>query len=111
MARSRSARADFNASSGRDAAHALNINASWTEGGAEHPDIGWCRAYAEAIAPHATGGVYVNFLHHDEGEARIRASYGDRYDRLATVKARFDPGNVFQANQNIKPAVTSGTRP
>ena len=56
------------------------------------------------MAPHATGGVYVNFLHNDEGEARVRASYGSRYDRLAEIKARFDPANVFRSNQNIRPA-------
>ncbi len=97
---------DFNASSGRDATHALNINASWEEGGADHADVGWCRAYAEAMAPNATGGVYVNFLHHDEGEARIRAAYGTRYDRLAAIKGRYDPHNVFRSNQNIKPAIS-----
>jgi hypothetical protein len=64
---------DPTAARGRDAAHALNINASWAEGGSEHPNIAWCREYAGAIAPHGTGGVYVNFLHNDEGEARIRA--------------------------------------
>jgi FAD/FMN-containing dehydrogenase len=96
--------ADFSAASGRDAAHALNINASWTDGGPEHPDIAWCREYAAAMQPHATGGVYVNFLHNDEGEARVRAAYGPHYDRLAEIKARFDPDNVFHSNQNIRPA-------
>jgi hypothetical protein len=57
------------------------------------PDIGWCRDYFAALEPHATGGVYVNFLHNDEGEARVRAAYGDRYERLAAIKARYDPDN------------------
>jgi FAD/FMN-containing dehydrogenase len=96
--------ADFSAAGGRDAAHALNINASWAEGGPEHRDIAWCREYAAAMQPHATGGVYVNFLHNDEGEARVRAAYGSHYDRLAEIKATFDPDNVFHSNQNIKPA-------
>jgi FAD/FMN-containing dehydrogenase len=98
---------DATAASGRDAAHALNINASWAEGGPAHPDIAWCREYAAAIAPHATGGVYVNFLHNDEGEARVRAAYGGHYDRLAAIKARYDPKNVFRSNQNIKPAAAT----
>ncbi len=97
---------DGSAASGRDAAHALNINAAWKEGGPGHPDIGWCREHFAAMEPHATGGVYVNFLHNDEGEARVRAAYGDRYDRLAQVKARYDPDNVFRSNQNILPAAT-----
>ncbi|MDQ4489811.1 FAD-binding protein [Sinomonas sp. ASV486] len=73
------------AASGRDAAHAININAAWPTGGPYHPDIEWCRGYFAAMEPHATGGVYVNFLHNDEGEARIRAAYGARYDRLARI--------------------------
>jgi hypothetical protein len=96
--------ADASAASGRDAAHALNINACWTGGGPEHRDIAWCREYAAAMQPHATGGVYVNFLHNDEGEARVRAAYGSHYDRLAEIKARYDPDNVFHSNQNIQPA-------
>ena len=95
---------DSSAASGRDATHAININAAWKEGGPTHPDIGWCREYFAAMEPHATGGVYVNFLHNDEGEARVRAAYGDRYDRLARIKLHYDPANIFRSNQNIKPA-------
>jgi FAD/FMN-containing dehydrogenase len=95
---------DVSAARGRDAALALNINAAWSEGGPSHPDIAWCRDYFGAIAPHATGGVYMNFLHNDEGEDRIRAAYGSGYERLASVKAKYDPDNVFRSNQNIKPA-------
>ena len=97
--------------SGRDAAHAVNINAAWPEGGPDHPDIGWCREYFAALEPHATGGVYVNFLHNDEGEARVRAAYGTRYERLARVKSRYDPDNVFRSNQNIRPAGGDGVEP
>ena len=95
---------DSSAAGGRDAAHAINVNAAWPEGGPHHPDIAWCRDYFAALQPHATGEVYVNFLHNDEGEARIRAAYGARYERLARIKARYDPDNVFRSNQNIRPA-------
>ncbi|TAN32854.1 FAD-binding oxidoreductase [bacterium] len=95
---------DATAASGRDAVHAININAAWPEGGPQHPDISWCRDYFAALEPHSTGGVYVNFLHNDEGEARVRAAYGPRYERLARIKARYDPDNIFRSNQNIKPA-------
>jgi FAD/FMN-containing dehydrogenase len=52
--------------------------------------------------------VYVNFLHNDEGEARVRAAYGAHYDRLAAIKTRYDPDNVFRSNQNIRPAIAPG---
>jgi FAD/FMN-containing dehydrogenase len=94
---------DASAASGRDASHAININAAWDGGAPGHPDIEWCRSYFAAMASYATGGVYVNFLHNDEGEARTRAAYGDRYDRLVRIKARFDRANIFRSNQNIPP--------
>lgn len=94
---------DHSAASGRDAAHAVNINGAWPEGGPDHPDINWCRGLFAALEPHATGGVYVNFMHNDEGEARVEASYGKRFDRLAGIKARYDPENLFRSNQNIPP--------
>jgi len=90
--------------SGRGAAHAVNINAAWTEGGPGHPDVAWVRAQWDALVPHATGGLYVNFLG-NEDETLVRAAYGSSYGRLAEVKARYDPENVFRANQNIVPAV------
>jgi FAD/FMN-containing dehydrogenase len=55
---------------------------------------------------HASSGVYVNFLG-DDGEAAIRASYRGNYDRLAAIKAAYDPDNIFHRNQNIKPADSS----
>jgi FAD/FMN-containing dehydrogenase len=62
----------------------------------------WVRSYSDAIKPHAMGGSYVNF-EMDEPD-RVRGMYGANYDRLARVKAHYDPGNVFSVNQNIKPA-------
>ena len=55
------------------------------------------------MRPHATGGVYVNFLSQDEGEERVRAAYGANYPRLVALKNRYDPANLFRLNQNIKP--------
>ena len=56
----------------------------------------------EIFAPWASGGVYLNFVG-DEGEDRVRAAFGDAYDRLAAVKAQWDPENLFRGNQNIRP--------
>lgn len=62
----------------------------------------WVRDYWAALHPYSAGGSYVNFLM-EEGEERIAASYGDNHQRLAAIKAQYDPGNVFSVNQNIKP--------
>jgi FAD/FMN-containing dehydrogenase len=63
----------------------------------------WCKDYFDAVHPFSSGGAYVNFMM-DEGQERIKASFRDNYDRLATVKKRFDPQNLFRVNQNIRPA-------
>jgi FAD/FMN-containing dehydrogenase len=63
----------------------------------------WARSYSEAVQPYAAAGGYVNMIM-DEGGDRVRAIYGSNYDRLAQVKAQYDPDNVFHINQNIKPA-------
>jgi FAD/FMN-containing dehydrogenase len=88
---------------GRDAEFAININAVWTDVAGGPRDVEWTRAFFAAMEPHSTGGVYVNFLS-DEGEARVRAAYGSNWERLAALKARYDPENVFRLNQNIAPA-------
>ena len=62
----------------------------------------WCVEYFEALHPYAAGGAYVNMMM-DEGQERVRASYGVNYQRLSEVKAKYDPGNLFRVNQNIQP--------
>jgi hypothetical protein len=63
----------------------------------------WAQDYWEAVHPHTMGGAYVNFMM-DEGEDRVRATYGDNYERLADVKGQYDPANLFHVNQNIRSA-------
>ena len=63
----------------------------------------WCVGYQEALHPYSAGGAYVNMMM-DEGRERVRASYRDNYERLAQVKAQYDPDNVFRLNQNVEPA-------
>ena len=64
------------------------------------------RGYREDLREHATGAVYLNFIG-DEGGERVRAGYGDSHERLARIKAEWDPGNVFNGNQNVRPAVAA----
>jgi FAD/FMN-containing dehydrogenase len=66
----------------------------------------WCVGYWDATHPYSAGGAYVNFMM-DEGQERVRATYRDNYDRLARVKAQYDPDNVFRVNQNIHPAASA----
>ncbi|OBA72124.1 oxidoreductase [Mycobacterium sp. 1554424.7] len=68
----------------------------------------WTKEYWEAIHPHSAGGAYVNFMM-DEGQDRVRATYGPNYRRLSEVKAQYDPANVFHINQNILPAGSPDT--
>jgi hypothetical protein len=63
----------------------------------------WTVDYWEASHPYSAGGAYVNFMMDDEGADRVRATYGDNYDRLAEVKAAYDPDNILRINQNIPP--------
>jgi hypothetical protein len=62
----------------------------------------WTVDYHEALHPHSAGGAYVNMMM-DEGPERVRASYRDNYERLAQIKATYDPDNFFRVNQNIAP--------
>jgi len=62
----------------------------------------WVRDYWDALHPYAAGGAYLNFID-DEGEERVAAGYRDHYPRLQEIKRKYDPGNLFRMNQNIKP--------
>jgi FAD/FMN-containing dehydrogenase len=62
----------------------------------------WTKDYWNALHPYSAGGAYVNFMM-DEGIDRVRATYRDNYERLAAIKAKYDPTNLFRVNQNIKP--------
>jgi hypothetical protein len=88
----------------RDAMYSLNAVAAWTDRNQDEANIKWSRGLWEAMRPFSPGSVYVNFLGLDEGEERVKAAYGPNYARLAEIKARYDPTNLFHFNQNIKPA-------
>jgi hypothetical protein len=78
-----------------------------------HPDAAqadrlkaWGRSYWSAVHPFNLEGAYVNFMMDDEVDGRVQATYGDNYRRLASVKAKYDPKNLFRVNQNITPAAS-----
>jgi FAD/FMN-containing dehydrogenase len=62
----------------------------------------WAKEYWDALHPYSAGGAYVNFMM-EEGQDRVKDSYRDNYQRLAAVKAKYDPNNLFRVNQNIQP--------
>ncbi|HKY49024.1 MAG TPA: FAD-binding oxidoreductase [Acidimicrobiia bacterium] len=87
---------------GRNAGFTFNINGNTESADGFEAEREWARSYWSALEPYHTS-VYVNFLM-DEGEDRIRAAYGSgKYDRLKTLKRRYDPTNLFRLNQNITP--------
>jgi len=92
----------------RAANYVFNIEAAAPDRDMYEADRTWVRNFWEAMRPHATGsGGYVNFMV-EADEDRVRASYGEaKYQRLARIKAEYDPGNVFHLNANIKPALQS----
>jgi len=89
----------------RAAGYVFNIEAAASDPATYEADRAWVRAFWEAMRPHATdSGGYVNFMA-EADEGRVRASYGKaKYDRLARIKARYDPDNIFHLNANIPPA-------
>jgi len=62
----------------------------------------WTVDYWDASHPYSAGGAYVNFMM-EEGQERVRATYGPSYGRLARLEHRYDPANTFRVNQNIEP--------
>jgi hypothetical protein len=88
----------------RDASFSMVIAGISPEPGDADTLKSWGRAYWKAVHPHNMGGGYVNFMFDDEAAGRLQAAYGDNYGRLAMVKTKYDPTNVFRVNQNIAPA-------
>ena len=70
----------------------------------------WAKAYWKAVHPYTMGGGYVNFMM-EEGDDRVKATYGDNYERLVEVKNKYDPTNLFRVNQNIKPTAQQEEQP
>jgi FAD/FMN-containing dehydrogenase len=90
---------------GRDTKFLVTAEASWTDSAQNEEAIAWARGVWDAMEPYSTGAVYLNFPGFgEEREALARAGYGENYDRLVALKAKYDPDNVFRMNINIPPA-------
>jgi len=96
--------ADETAVGFRDACHALLIVGMWSEPAGDEANIRWVRQFWEKMQPFASGGFYVNY-EAETGLEKVKAAYGPhKFERLAVLKTKYDPTNLFRLNQNIPPA-------
>jgi FAD/FMN-containing dehydrogenase len=94
---------DATAFAQRGAPFNVAIIAQWQDAAEAERCTAWVRETFEALQPYSTGGVYLNYLGVGDDESRVRDALGTNYDRLAAIKKKFDPDNMFRANQNIAP--------
>ena len=87
----------------REAGYNSLIFSVWTDPMRTDDNIAWTRATYAGLEPHFARRRYVNYLGDDEAQDAIRSAYGPNYARLAEIKRRYDPGNLFRLNQNIEP--------
>ena len=93
---------DATAWSNRNAHFIMNVHTRWRDRAQDSACVGWARRLFDAAAPFSSGSVYVNFMPDDEDD-RVEKAYGTNYRRLAEIKRRYDPNNLFRMNQNIRP--------
>ncbi|HKQ61197.1 MAG TPA: FAD-binding oxidoreductase [Candidatus Polarisedimenticolaceae bacterium] len=99
--------ADATAYPHRNVNFIVNVHTRWSDRADDARCIAWARALYDAMAPFATGGVYVNFMPDDEAQRVRNGAYGPNYERLARIKAKYDPQNLFRTNQNVAPAASA----
>jgi FAD/FMN-containing dehydrogenase len=95
--------ADATAYPQRNSHFVMNVHTRWRDSEDDNECIAWARYLFDATEPFATGSAYVNFMPDDETD-RVEKIYGANYRRLAEIKSRCDPDNLFRMNQNIRPA-------
>jgi FAD/FMN-containing dehydrogenase len=101
--------ADATAMFRRDAGWAWHCISQWQSADDDEANIAWTREFAGALAPHSSGGVYINYTS-DTSEERSRDAFGRHYERLVAVKDRYDPGNMFRHGQDIQPSAAAAAR-
>ena len=84
--------------------HNFLIVSEWQDPAASEENIAWARETYAAMQPYMASGRYVNYLGEDEGEDPVASAYGSNYERLRSLKNKYDPTNLFHMNQNIRPA-------
>jgi hypothetical protein len=94
---------DATAFAHREATFSTVIAAIMPDPGSVEQGKAWVRDYYAALEPHSDGAGYINFTDADD-QGKIKANYKGNYERLASIKKKYDPGNLFHMNQNIKPA-------
>ncbi len=97
---------DSTAISRRDVAWCFHALSMWMDPSEEAADahVAWAKNLTEAMKPHTTNGVYLNFTNED-GDERVRQTFGpEKYARLQALKDKYDPQNLFRLNANIKPS-------
>ena len=80
----------------------IDIISQWGDAADDEKHIGWARTFWQRMEPF-TNGVYMNHLDADDSASRVRLAYGQNYDRLVSLKSKYDPGNLFRMNSNIAP--------
>ena len=97
--------ADATAYPHRDAEVLMNLHTRWEDPTQDDECVAWARECYNAMTPRVTGGTYVNFIPKEDGAER--AAYQENYDRLAAIKSKYDPENLFSMNQNVEPSATA----
>ena len=87
----------------RSEGYQLVVASEWRDPADNPRNIAWARESYDAMEPYFAPGRYVNYLGDDEGQEAVAAAYGPNYQRLRTLKAKYDPTNLFHLNQNIRP--------
>ena len=96
---------DESAFGGRQAPYLLGVEANWEDPANDEANVAWTRETVADMQRFSGGAEYLNFPgFHEGGEETMQATFGDKYKRLAALKQKFDPHNLFRLNQNVKPA-------